>query len=134
MKSFKQFINESENTHPWVEPQLKHIKHSVTTLHKDDSDYKKTYSSIKSGTIKKIPHSYFKKEKHFEPFTKRDLKDKNLEPRVKKIIKGFSKGKIPMILGTQDKHGKIDIYDGRTRAGVAIALKQPIYAKLAHRK
>jgi hypothetical protein len=52
---------------------------------------------------------------------------------VKRIARGFKKGKIPMVLGTKNKRtGKIHIHDGFTRAGVAMALGHPIYARLAH--
>ncbi len=114
----------------WAEPTLKSVQKSATSLVKNDPGYLKTFELIKTAPVKRIPKQYFLSDKDFEPYTLQDLADKNLDPRVKQIVQGFKKGNsVPMILATSD-NGNIEIYDGFTRAGVAIALGIPLYAKV----
>jgi hypothetical protein len=125
----KYFMRSKEITGNWHEPTLKSVRDSVSSLVPSDPGYSKTYQLVKNGTVKRIPYSYFLNDKLFEPYTKKDLADKDLDPRVKQIVKGFKSGTIPMVLATINR-GKIHVYDGFTRAGVAIALGLPIYAKV----
>lgn len=130
-------INEllNENSFaPWVEPTYKSVVDSQCHLvpSKTDRDFRKTFELVKKGKIKKIPYSYFK-DGIFEPYTLEDLKDPDLEPRVKRIVKGFKEKKIPMVLATTYKN-KLDVTDGFSRAAVAMALKIPIYAKVVELK
>lgn len=118
----------------WIRPTKKSILKSVASLVNGEQNYEKTIELIKEGIVTKIPKSYFFKIKNFEPFTKEDLVDPELESRVKKIIKGFKEKTIPMILAIEDENGKPDVYDGFTRAAVAIALEIPIYGVVVSRK
>ena len=76
--------------------------------------------------------SSFLSDKHFEPFTAKDIEQNhpgagNAGP----IIKGFLQNKpMAMPIGWINKTGKYDIADGFTRAGIPIALKIPIKAIL----
>lgn len=112
----------------WIRPTKKSIKDSVSSLVAGETDYEKTIELIEGGYVKKIPKSYFLNIENFEPYTINDLNDPLLDKRVKRILKGFKDNSIPMVLAIEDENGKPDVYDGFTRAGVAIGLNLPIYA------
>lgn len=117
----------------WQLPTKESIKKSSMSFFKDEVDYSEDLELFKNAKTVRIPKSYFLSDKHFIPYTKDDLLDKNLESRVKKIVKGFMEGKTPMLLAIEG-NGKPEVYDGFTRAAVAIALNIPIYAKMITRE
>lgn len=117
----------------WQLPTKESIRKSAASFYDGEGDFTDTIKLIAAAKTVRIPKSYFLSDKHFVPYTKEDLLDKSLEPRVKKIVKGFTEGKTPMLLAIEES-GKPEVYDGFTRAAVAIALNIPIYAKMITRE
>lgn len=113
------------HTKYWVEPTLRSVRDSVVSLVPNDINYQKTYELVRNAPIVRVPYAHFKNIPYFEPYERRDL---HQDPRVRRIVRGFKRGEVPMVLATCTKNN-IDVYDGFTRAAVAMALHIPIYAK-----
>jgi len=114
----------------WTEPTLRSIRNGVVSLVRNDDDYRKTFALVRDAPVVRVPYSYFQEIPHFEPYRPQDLQQRDLDPRVRHIVRGFRSGAVPLILATCTSDGDVDVHDGFTRAAVAMALHIPIYAKV----